>query len=132
MVTLNTKQAESIYSILSLIGMKKILCSWNVCGVRAVSRRSHRTERRLPGLENAYYRLYEVRETYQKLFDTTPNIMVIHAGLGCGLFKKLHQNMDMVSIKLLSLGRIHPMSSAYPKRRLLLALLAAYPRKKCN
>lgn len=39
-----------------------------------------------------------VRETYQKLFNKTPNIMVIHAGLECGLFKKPYPNMDMVSI----------------------------------
>ena len=39
-----------------------------------------------------------VRETYQKLFNKTPNIMVIHAGLECGLFKKPYPEMDMVSI----------------------------------
>ncbi|MEP9310412.1 cytosol nonspecific dipeptidase [Enterobacter cloacae] len=39
-----------------------------------------------------------VRETYQRLFNSTPNIQVIHAGLECGLFKKPYPNMDMVSI----------------------------------
>jgi dipeptidase D len=39
-----------------------------------------------------------VRETYQRLFNKTPNIMVIHAGLECGLFKKPYPEMDMVSI----------------------------------
>jgi dipeptidase D len=39
-----------------------------------------------------------VRETYQRLFNKTPNIQVIHAGLECGLFKKPYPNMDMVSI----------------------------------
>lgn len=39
-----------------------------------------------------------VRETYQSLFNKTPNIMVIHAGLECGLFKKPYPDMDMVSI----------------------------------
>ena len=39
-----------------------------------------------------------VRETYQKLFNKTPNIQVIHAGLECGLFKKPYPEMDMVSI----------------------------------
>ncbi|MGU0055301.1 hypothetical protein ACVXG7_00540 [Enterobacter hormaechei] len=28
-----------------------------------------------------------VRETYQRLFNSTPNIQVIHAGLECGLFR---------------------------------------------
>ncbi|MBP2169961.1 dipeptidase D [Erwinia toletana] len=39
-----------------------------------------------------------VRETYEKLFNRTPNIQVIHAGLECGLFKKPYPQMDMVSI----------------------------------
>ncbi len=39
-----------------------------------------------------------VRETYEKLFNRTPNIQVIHAGLECGLFKKPYPDMDMVSI----------------------------------
>ncbi|WP_226568370.1 beta-Ala-His dipeptidase [Mangrovibacter yixingensis] len=42
--------------------------------------------------------MHLVRETYQRLFDKTPNIMVIHAGLECGLFKKPYPDMDMVSI----------------------------------
>lgn len=42
--------------------------------------------------------MHLVRETYQKLFDATPEILVIHAGLECGLFKKPYPNMDMVSI----------------------------------
>ena len=39
-----------------------------------------------------------VRETYQRLFNSTPNSQVIHAGLECGLFKKPYPDMDMVSI----------------------------------
>ncbi|PKH21259.1 cytosol nonspecific dipeptidase [Enterobacterales bacterium CwR94] len=39
-----------------------------------------------------------VRETYESLFNRTPNIQVIHAGLECGLFKKPYPDMDMVSI----------------------------------
>ena len=42
--------------------------------------------------------MHLVRETYQRLFDKTPNIQVIHAGLECGLFKKPYPDMDMVSI----------------------------------
>ena len=38
-----------------------------------------------------------VRETYQQLFDKTPEIMVIHAGLECGLFKTAYPHWDMVS-----------------------------------
>ncbi len=38
-----------------------------------------------------------VRETYQTLFSKTPEIMVIHAGLECGLFKTAYPSWDMVS-----------------------------------
>ncbi|WP_299803802.1 aminoacyl-histidine dipeptidase [uncultured Shewanella sp.] len=39
-----------------------------------------------------------VRETYEAIYDKEPTIMVIHAGLECGLFKKPYPEMDMVSI----------------------------------
>lgn len=39
-----------------------------------------------------------VQTTYQTLFGTVPNIMVLHAGLECGLFKYKYPQMDMVSI----------------------------------
>lgn len=38
-----------------------------------------------------------VREVYAGLYQTTPNIMVIHAGLECGLFKTAYPHWDMVS-----------------------------------
>ena len=39
-----------------------------------------------------------VRDTYQAIYNKEPVIMVIHAGLECGLFKKPYPDMDMVSI----------------------------------
>ncbi len=39
-----------------------------------------------------------VRDTYQDIYHKEPVIMVIHAGLECGLFKKPYPSMDMVSI----------------------------------
>lgn len=39
-----------------------------------------------------------VRDTYVDLFDKVPEIMVIHAGLECGLFKTEYPHLDMVSI----------------------------------
>jgi dipeptidase D len=39
-----------------------------------------------------------VRDTYQELFGKVPAVMVIHAGLECGLFKTSYPDMDMVSI----------------------------------
>jgi dipeptidase D len=39
-----------------------------------------------------------VRDTYQDLFDKVPDVMVIHAGLECGLFKTAYPHLDMVSI----------------------------------
>lgn len=39
-----------------------------------------------------------VRDTYKELFGISPAIMVIHAGLECGLFKTAYPHWDMVSI----------------------------------
>lgn len=39
-----------------------------------------------------------VNQTYQDIYHKEPVIMVIHAGLECGLFKKPYPDMDMVSI----------------------------------
>ncbi len=39
-----------------------------------------------------------VRDTYQSIFNKLPEIMVIHAGLECGLFKTAYPDWDMVSI----------------------------------
>lgn len=39
-----------------------------------------------------------VKDTYQDIYNKEPVIMVIHAGLECGLFKKPYPEMDMVSI----------------------------------
>ena len=39
-----------------------------------------------------------VNQTYQDIYHKEPVIMVIHAGLECGLFKKPYPEMDMVSI----------------------------------
>ena len=39
-----------------------------------------------------------VRDTYQSIFNKVPAVMVIHAGLECGLFKSAYPHWDMVSI----------------------------------
>jgi dipeptidase D len=39
-----------------------------------------------------------VNDTYQDIYNKQPVVMVIHAGLECGLFKKPYPDMDMVSI----------------------------------
>lgn len=39
-----------------------------------------------------------VNDTYESIYHKKPEIMVIHAGLECGLFKQHYPNLDMVSI----------------------------------
>ena len=39
-----------------------------------------------------------VKDTYESIYHRAPEIMVIHAGLECGLFKKPYPHLDMVSI----------------------------------
>nr|WP_283163526.1 beta-Ala-His dipeptidase [Brenneria tiliae] len=75
-----------------------------------------------------------VRETYQKLFNKTPDIMVIHAGLECGLFKEPYPDMDMVSIGPTITGPHSPdeqvhIASVGQYWQLLTALLKAIPER---
>lgn len=75
-----------------------------------------------------------VRETYETLFNKTPNIMVIHAGLECGLFKKPYPDMDMVSIGPTITGPHSPdeqveIESVELYWKLLTALLKAIPER---
>jgi len=75
-----------------------------------------------------------VRELYQDLFNKTPNIMVIHAGLECGLFKKPYPEMDMVSIGPTITGPHSPDEQVHIESvalywKLLIELLKAIPEK---
>lgn len=75
-----------------------------------------------------------VRETYEKLFNKTPSIQVIHAGLECGLFKEPYPQMDMVSIGPTITGAHSPDEQAHIASvglywQLLTALLKAIPVK---
>ncbi|PHM44631.1 aminoacyl-histidine dipeptidase [Xenorhabdus mauleonii] len=79
--------------------------------------------------------MHLVRETYHQLFDKTPNIMVIHAGLECGLFKKPYPDMDMVSIGPTIRGAHSPDERVHIKSvgqywQLLTAILKAIPVKE--
>lgn len=48
-----------------------------------------------PNLHSAI--MNTVQNTYQSLFNKVPEVMVIHAGLECGLFKTAYPEWDMVS-----------------------------------
>ena len=41
--------------------------------------------------------MHVFRDVYEGIYGNKPNIMVIHAGLECGLFKEPYPNMDMIS-----------------------------------
>ncbi len=41
--------------------------------------------------------MHVFRDTYEAMYGKRPNIMVIHAGLECGLFKNPYPTMDMLS-----------------------------------
>ena len=75
------------------------------------------------------------RKTYIALFDKTPNIQIIHAGLECGLFKKPYPNMDMVSIGPTITGPHSPDEQVHIESvglywKLLTALLNVVPEKQ--
>lgn len=99
-VTLSEESAEIICLIRSLIDTGKdyvvgmLESIGQLAGAQTVAKGSYPGWQ--PDAKSPVMAL--VRETYQKLFNKTPNIMVIHAGLECGLFKKPYPDMDMVSI----------------------------------
>jgi dipeptidase D len=41
--------------------------------------------------------MHVFRDVYEGIYGNKPNIMVIHAGLECGLFKEPYPKMDMIS-----------------------------------
>lgn len=79
--------------------------------------------------------MHLVNDTYHKLFNTTPDVMVIHAGLECGLFKRPYPDMDMVSIGPTIRGPHSPdekvnIASVGRYWQLLTALLKAIPARR--
>lgn len=85
-----------------------------------------------PDLDSPMLQLVKV--THQKLFNTIPETMVIHAGLECGLFKKPYPKLDMVSIGPTIRGAHSPderveIHSVNRYWQLLTALLKAIPEK---
>lgn len=78
-----------------------------------------------------------VSNTYEKLFNKKPAMMVIHAGLECGLFKTEYPHWDMVSIGPTIKFPHSPdekvnIISVEKYWRLLTAVLANAPRKTTN
>jgi len=79
-----------------------------------------------------------VRDTYQELFGKVPAVMVIHAGLECGLFKSAYPHWDMVSIGPTIKFPHSPdekieIATVAQYWQLLTAVLAKAPRKNdCN
>ena len=73
------------------------------------------------------------QQQHQRLFGSKANIMVIHAGLECGLFKKAYPDLDMVSIGPTIKGAHSPeervsIPSVERFWQLLTATLAAIPK----
>ncbi|MFC0228864.1 beta-Ala-His dipeptidase [Serratia aquatilis] len=99
-VTTNENEAEIICLIRSLIDSGKDYVVSMLSALGQLAQAEVVAKGSYPGWQpDAHSPVMQlVRETYQKLFNKTPNIMVIHAGLECGLFKKPYPNMDMVSI----------------------------------
>ena len=47
-------------------------------------------------------------DTYEKLFNVTPNVGAIHAGLECGLIIEKYPELDMISIGPTIIGNHSP------------------------
>lgn len=78
--------------------------------------------------------MQQLRDTHQALFGELPKIMVIHAGLECGLFKANYPHWDMVSFGPTIQGAHSPDEKVHIPAvarfwQLLSKLLAEIPRR---
>ncbi|QTF07358.1 beta-Ala-His dipeptidase [Brenneria izadpanahii] len=135
-VTMDEKQAEINCLIRSLIDSGKDAVVGTLTALGQLAGAQTTPKGGYPGWQpDATSQVMQlVRETYQKLFNKTPNIMVIHAGLECGLFKKPYPDMDMVSIGPTITGPHSPdeqvhIASVGQYWQLLTALLKAIPER---
>lgn len=135
-VKMESQQAEVVYLVRSQLESSKRNVFEMLRSVGDLAGASVEANRDYPGWKpNTQSPIMKLtRETYQHLFDTTPEIMVIHAGLECGIFKKSYPNMDMVSIGPTIVGphspdeRVH-IGSVGKYWQLLTAVLKAIPQQ---
>ncbi|MEY0982391.1 beta-Ala-His dipeptidase [Providencia alcalifaciens] len=135
-VRMTEDQAEVIFLVRSLIDSGKNYVVNMLTSISKLAQAQYCAEGSYPGwqpdADSAVMHL--VSETYNKLFGKIPNVMVIHAGLECGLFKKPYPDMDMVSIGPTIRGahspdeRVH-IASVGEYWKLLTAVLKAIPVK---
>ncbi|WP_273839457.1 MULTISPECIES: beta-Ala-His dipeptidase [Providencia] len=135
-VRMTEDKAEIIFLVRSLIDSGKNYVVNMLTSISKLAKAQYRAEGSYPGwqpdADSAVMHL--VSETYNKLFGKIPNVMVIHAGLECGLFKKPYPDMDMVSIGPTIRGahspdeRVH-IASVGEYWKLLTAVLKAIPVK---
>ncbi|SQI37280.1 Cytosol non-specific dipeptidase [Leminorella richardii] len=99
-VTTEQDSAQVLYLIRSLIDSGKQYVVEVLMSLGKLAGAEVKTKGGYPGWEPnpASPVMNLVRESYKTLFGTTPHVMVIHAGLECGLFKRPYPEMDMVSI----------------------------------
>lgn len=136
-ITMDEEKAEVICLIRSLIESGKVYVVEMLHSLAKLSGAETVASGSYPGWQpdaNSPI-MHLVRETYHQLFDKTPNIMVIHAGLECGLFKKPYPDMDMVSIGPTIRGAHSPDEKVHIKSvgqywQLLTAILKAIPAKE--
>ncbi|HDN2512387.1 TPA: beta-Ala-His dipeptidase [Providencia rettgeri] len=135
-VRMTEDKAEIIFLVRSLIDSGKNYVVNMLTSISKLAKAQYRAEGSYPGwqpdADSAVMHL--VSDTYNKLFGKIPNVMVIHAGLECGLFKKPYPDMDMVSIGPTIRGahspdeRVH-IASVGEYWKLLTAVLKAIPVK---
>ncbi|WP_272677322.1 beta-Ala-His dipeptidase [Providencia huaxiensis] len=136
-VRLTEDKAEIIFLVRSLIDSGKNYVVNMLTSISKLAQAQYRAEGSYPGWQPDADSpvMHLVSDTYNKLFGKIPNVMVIHAGLECGLFKKPYPDMDMVSIGPTIRGahspdeRVH-IASVGEYWKLLTAVLKAIPVKE--
>ncbi|MBO1916267.1 M20/M25/M40 family metallo-hydrolase [Providencia rettgeri] len=134
-VRLTEDKAEIIFLVRSLIDSGKNYVVNMLTSISKLAQAQYRAEGSYPGWQPDADSpvMHLVSDTYNKLFGKIPNVMVIHAGLECGLFKSLTQTWIWFQLGQLFVctpdERVH-IASVGEYWKLLTAVLKAIPVKE--
>ncbi|MGP4123443.1 MAG: beta-Ala-His dipeptidase [Sodalis sp. (in: enterobacteria)] len=136
-VSMDADKAEICCLIRSLIDSEKLKVEAMLHALGRLAGATTLVKRSYPGWKQDANSpvMHLVCDIYRQLFNKTPNIQVIHAGLECGLFKKTYSEMNIVSFGPTITSPHSPdeqvnITSVGQYWQLLTALLKAIPAKE--
>ncbi|WP_025820895.1 aminoacyl-histidine dipeptidase [Shewanella marina] len=135
-VTTDADKVTLLCLVRSLIDSGRINIEGNLTSLAQLAGATAKFSGAYPGWkpDNSSPIMAIVRNVYESIYSKSPTIMVIHAGLECGLFKEPYPMMDMVSIGPTirfphSPDEMVNITTVDQYWQLLLAVLVAIPEK---